>query len=220
MFVEKKDFIEIEFTGRIKDGGIFDSNLAEEVKKLNPHAKKDSIKPLVICLGEGMFLRGVEDFLIGKELGEYVIELSPKDAFGIRDQKLIQRIPIKLFHDQKINPIPGVALNFDGQIGKILTTSGGRVLVDFNNPLAGKDIVYKIKVLKKVENLNDKVKALNDFLFRKDFKFSIDNKKLTLEVDKPFVEFVNLFKDKYKEILDLDLGAKEIEKKEDDKDKN
>lgn len=217
MSLKKKDFIEIEFTGKIKDGGIFDSNLPDEVKKLNPNTKKESIKPLAICLGEGMFLRGVEDFLIDKGLGEYTIDLTPENAFGVRDQQLIQRVPIKLFHDQKINPIPGVALNFDGRIGKILTTSGGRVLVDFNNPLAGKDIVYKIKVLRKIEDLNEKVKALNEFLFRHDFNFSINGKKLILNVDKPFVDFANLFKDKYKDIFDLDLEVKGIEEKKEEK---
>ncbi|GAI92008.1 unnamed protein product, partial [marine sediment metagenome] len=68
MKLKKKDFIEIEFTARVKDGEVFDSNIEEDLKKLNPDAKA---KPFVFCLEEGMFLKGVEDFLIGKDMGKY-----------------------------------------------------------------------------------------------------------------------------------------------------
>ena len=46
---------------------------------------------------------------------------------------------MKIFIQQKINPIPGVMFNFDGRIAKVLTVSGGRVMIDFNNPIAGKN---------------------------------------------------------------------------------
>ena len=97
---------------------------------------------------------------------------------------LVQMIPQKQFTQQKINPIPGVVLNFDGRIGKILTVSGGRVMVDFNNPLSGKNVSYEIEVLKKLEDVNEKVKSINDFLFQKEFKFEVKGKKVIIESDK------------------------------------
>ena len=210
MPLQKKDFIEIEFTGKIKDGEIFDSNIKKdiEIAKLNVEPK-----PFVFCLGEAMFLKGVEDFLIGKEIGKYTIELSPEKAFGKRESKLVQMIPMKVFQQHKINPIPGIMFNFDNKIAKVLTVSGGRVMVDFNNPLAGKDIIYDIKVLRKLEDTNEKIKAFNEFLFRKDFKFEIKEKKLTISVDKSFKSLVEMFKDKFKEIFDLELEVKEVEPK-------
>jgi len=213
MSLKQGDFIEIEFSGKIKNGGLFDSNIFEEVKKLNPKAKKETIKPLAICLGQSMFLKGIEEFLIGKDLGEYEIELSPEKAFGKRDSKLIQRIPIKIFYDQKINPVPGVTFNFDGKIGRVLASSGGRVLIDFNNPLSGKEVIYKLRVLKIVEDLNEKVKAVNDFLFRRDFEFIVQDKRLVLSINKGMKQFAELFKDKYKEMLGLELEVKEVEEK-------
>lgn len=209
--LDKGDFIEIEFSGATKDGNVFDSNIDEELKKLDPKAKA---KPFVFSLGHSMFLKGIEDFLIGKEVGEYKIELSSDKAFGKRDTKLIQRMPIKVFSEQKLNPVPGTSFNFDGKIGRVLASSGGRVLVDFNNPLAGKDVVYKIKIKRIVDDINEKVKALNDFLFRKELEFSIDGKKLTIKVEKQMLPYLVLFKEKYKEVLDLDLVAEEISKKE------
>jgi len=214
MSLQKKDFIEIQFTGRIKGGEIFDSNIKKDLEKINPKINPEQIKPLSFCLGEGMFLKGIDDFLIGKEIGEYTIELMPEQAFGNRDSKLIQMMPMKLFMQQKMNPIPGAVFNFDGRVAKILTVSGGRVMVDFNNPLAGKILIYDIKVLRKIDELKEKIKALNDFLFKKDFKFEIKEKKLIIGVEKSMVNFVEMFKDKFKDILGLDLEVKEISKSE------
>ena len=213
MPLQKKDFIEIEFTGKTKEGEIFDSNITEDLKKTNFNIEA---KPFIYALGEGMFLEGVDNFLIIKEIGKYQIELNPENAFGKRNPKFIQMVPIKVFHEQKMNPMPGHIFNFDGKIGKVITVSGGRVLIDFNNPLAGKDVVYELKILRKIDKIEEKVKALNDFIFRKNFDFKIENKKLTLEVDKGFKQFAELFKDRYKDLLDLELevNEKEGEKKD------
>lgn len=224
MTLKKKDFIEIEFTAKVKGGTIFDSNIKEDID--NPELKAKA-KPFVFCLGEGMFLQGVEDFLIGKEIGEHNIELTSNKAFGLRNADLIQMMPMRIFKEQDISPIPGIVFNFDGRLGKILTVTGGRVMVDFNNPIAGKDVEYKIKVLRKVEDMKEKVKALIDFLFNRELKFEIKNsenksqvssandlgskrdKKLIIHVEKPMKQFVEMFKDKFKEILGLELEVKE-----------
>ncbi len=206
MPLKKKDFVEIEFTARIKEGEIFDSNIEKDLKKINPDAKA---RPFVFSLGQGMFLKGIDDFLIGKDVGKYKIELPAEKAFGKREPKLIQRIPIKVFREHKLNPSPGIAFSFDGRLGKVLAVSGGRVMVDFNNPIAGKDVVYNIKVLKKVEGVNEKAKALSDFLFRREFKFEIKDKKIIMHVEKPMMKLVEGLKDKYKEVLGLDLEVKE-----------
>ncbi|MBU0894394.1 MAG: peptidylprolyl isomerase [Nanoarchaeota archaeon] len=210
MPLKKNDFIEIEFTAKTKEGNIFDSNIKEDLQKINPQIQA---KPLIIVLGQEMFLKSVEDFLIEKNIGEYKVELSPEKAFGNRNPELIKRIPMKVFKEQQINPIPGAIFNFDGRIGKILSASGGRILTDFNNPIAGKDVIYDINVKRIVTDLNEKVKSIIEFLFRKDFEFKIEEKKIVLNVDKGMKQFAGLFKDKFKDILGLDLEVKEIENK-------
>lgn len=212
MKLKKSDFIEIDFTGKFKDSGVvFDSSLPSELKKLSSQAVA---KPFTFALGQDMFLKGINDFLIGKEVDKFpksfTIELKPEDAFGLRDSREVKMIPMKVFKEHDIQPIPGASLNFDGRVARILSVSGGRVLVDFNGPLAGKEVVYEIKILRKVEDINQKVKALNEFLFKKDFSFQIKDKKLLLEVDKKeIVPLIELFKDKFREILGLELEVKE-----------
>jgi len=222
MEIKKHDFIEIDFTGKIKDGEVFDSTSKEELEKLHQgHDHPIEAKPLIFCLGHGMFLDALDDFLVGKETGKtYEVELPPEKSFGQRDSKLVQMIPIDIFKKQKINPIPGYSLNFDGRVGKILTVSGGRVMVDFNHSLSGKTVDYQIKVLRIVTDINEKIKALNDFFFRREFKSDVNDKKLVIYADKQMARIVPLFADKFKEILNLDLEVKEESKEEEIGEKN
>jgi FKBP-type peptidyl-prolyl cis-trans isomerase 2 len=210
MTFKEKDFIEIEFTGRLEDGSVFDSNIKENMEKAKLNGKAESF---VFCLGEGMFVKGADKFLIGKDVGEYTIPLTPEEAFGKRDAKLVRMMPMKAFIEHKINPVPGTVLNFDGKMGKILTASGGRVMIDFNNPIAGKNVEYTVKVLRKVDEQKEQIDALNDFFYRKKFDFEVKEGKLIMETPKEIKSFVELFKDKYKEIFGLDVETVEIEEK-------
>ncbi|MEX0920139.1 MAG: peptidylprolyl isomerase [Candidatus Pacearchaeota archaeon] len=218
--IKEKDFIEIDFVGRVKDGEVFDSTKKEDLEKLHEgHDHHVDAKPFTFSVGQGMFMKSLDEFLTGKEVGkEYDVELEPEKAFGKRDPSSVQRIPSNVFKEQKINPYPGAMFNFDGRIGKVLTVSGGRVIVDFNHALAGKDVVYKINVLRKVTDLNEKIKAVNNFLFKKDLDFEVNekDKKILIDTkgDNSTERMVELFKDKYKEILGFDVEAKKNQKEE------
>jgi FKBP-type peptidyl-prolyl cis-trans isomerase 2 len=205
--LKEKDFIEVEFTGRTVDGEIFDSNIKKDLEEAQ---LKGESKPFIFSLGQGMFMKGIDDFLVGKEVGEtYKIELQPENAFGMREAKAIQMIPIKIFRQHKINPVAGIAFNFDGRMAKVLSVSGGRVMTDFNHPLAGKVVSYEVKVTKQITDQNEKVKAFNEFLFKRDIEFEIKDKSIVLKLEKPMVQFAEMFKDKFKEIFGLDLVVEE-----------
>ncbi len=216
MALKKGDFVEIEFTGKITDSGeVFDSNVKSELEKL--HAGHDhepvEAQPFVFALGEGMFLKAIDDFLIGKPetSAEYELDLVPENAFGKRNSQLIQTMPASVFRDKNISPVAGAVLDFDGRAGKILAVSGGRIIVDFNHTLAGKPVSYKIKLIKKITNQDAKVNAVNKFFFGKEPEFKIEGKKLILQLESQLAPLGQLFKDKYKEILGLELEVKEPE---------
>jgi FKBP-type peptidyl-prolyl cis-trans isomerase 2 len=218
MAFKKSDFIELEFTGRLKTGEIFDSNIKEDLETLHKgHNHPVETKPFVMCLGEQMFLDSVENFIIGKEIGEYELQLPPEKAFGTRNSKLVMMIPMKVFREQKINPVQGDVLNFDGRPAKILTVSGGRIIVDFNNPLAGKEVIYKLKIKRKVDDLNEKIKAMINFFFRKDFEFEVKEGRMIMSVEPSFTKFAELFKDQFKKLFNLELEVKEIKETEKEK---
>lgn len=208
--LQKNNFVEIEFTGKVKDGELFDTNIKSEAVKMELEIEE---RPLTICLGQNMILPAIDDFLIGKEIGKHSIELLPEKAFGMRDKSLIKTVPLKMFIEKQIMPRPGMMFNFDNAIGKISSVSGGRVIVDFNNPLANKTVVYEINVKRVLEDNKEKVDSLMNFFFRRKFEFKINGSELIVDADKKLKPFLEAFKERFKEILNLDMKINEVEEK-------
>lgn len=204
MALKKSDFVEIEFAARIKETNqLFDTNIKEKAKELG----MNEVKPLKICIGQGMLLKGLDNSLEGKEIGkEYEIELSPKDAFGFRNPSLVKTMPINIFLEKEINPYPGLVLDLDGIIARISSVSGGRVLVDFNNPLSGKTVIYRIKIIKKIEDVKEKIQVLGAFYL------GIEN--LELKENNAFIQgnfqkkSFDEFSKKVKETLGIEVNLK------------
>ncbi|MBW2975831.1 peptidylprolyl isomerase [Candidatus Woesearchaeota archaeon] len=187
--VKKHDFVEIEYTGMIKEDNIVFDTTDEKIAKENNLHSHDDYGPAVVCVGEEQLLKGVDKSLEGKETGEeYEIEVKPEDAFGNKNAKLIQLIPTTKFKQQNLQPMPGMQVNIDGMFGIIKTVSGGRTLVDFNHPLAGKDLLYKIKINRKVTDDREKLSGyLRLSLGTKDFEAEIadSNAKIALKIELP-----------------------------------
>lgn len=215
VLVQKNDFIELEFTGKIKDNGeVFDTNSKAEIekKKLNFESK-----PYVICVGKGMSIKGLDADVEGKEVGkEYSVEFKPEDAFGKRNPGMVRMIPLKIFIEQKIMPQKGMQLNLDGALVKVISVSGGRVLVDFNNPLAGKVVSYDYKIIKKLEDEKDKVNALQDFFFRKRFDFAVTDKEVTFKVEENLMKFIEMMAKPFEDILGIKVKAEAIAAKKEE----
>ena len=209
MKTKKNDFVEIEFIGKNEETGeIFDTNIKEEAEKINLKIQE---KPMVICIGSGMLVSGFDNALEGKEIGKkYKILLPPEKSFGKRNSQLIKLLPMRIFREKNINPIVGMVFNFDGAIAKIISVSGGRIIVDFNNPLAGKNIQYEFKIKKQIKDLKEKINALQDFFFKNRFEFNIaDNEIIFEEKSEPFMKF---FKNKFSEIIGVKVNiSKETE---------
>ena len=166
MAIKNHDFVEIDYTGTMKDDNIVFDTTVEQVARDNGFYKEGaSYKPAIICVGERQVVPGIDRNVIGKEIGqEYTFDLQPEEAFGKKDAKLLQLVPFSRFKKDNIQPFPGMQVNIDDNMGIIRTVSGGRILVDFNNPLAGKEVVYKIKINRIVENDEEKVTSLLEIL--------------------------------------------------------
>ncbi|MFC1723660.1 peptidylprolyl isomerase [Nanoarchaeota archaeon] len=160
--VKNGDFIELEYTGVLKDGNlVFDCTDADIAKKEEIFDPKMSYGPVSICVGQAQILKGLDDALEGVEIGaEKNLELGAEQAFGKKDAKLLRLVPTKIFKQQGIQAVPGLQVNIDGNMGTIRSVSGGRTVVDFNHPFSGKEIVYKVKVLRKITDNVEKVKTL------------------------------------------------------------
>jgi len=172
MALKENDFVELDYTGILKeDNSVFDTTDASVAKQ---HNLKGDFKPVIVCLGKGHLLQGLEKKIIGKELGKHRIELSVDEAFGRKNAKLMNLIPTQNFFKQGIRPEPGMPVQIDGTMGTVRAVTGGRTIVDFNHPLAGKDVIYEVTLHKVVTDSAQKVKALVKSFINQDAQVSID----------------------------------------------
>jgi len=205
--VKKNDFVEIEFTGRVKDGEVFDTNIKTEAQKIGLEIED---KPMVVCIGKDMLLSGLDKSLENKEIGKnYEIELPPKDAFQERKKELVKLMPIKLFIEKKINPRPGMTLAINDMLVKIISVSGGRVLVDFNNPLAGKIIIYNFEIKRKIDNIDEKINSIMDFFIKQRLGFKIENNQVVIETQDLYKQLIEMLNQQFKEVLGMEIIFKE-----------
>jgi len=184
--LKKHDFIEIEYTGSLEDGTIFDTTdekVAEEAGLQRENAK---FGPAVICLGENHVLKGIEDAIIGKEPGKFVVNLTAEQAFGKKNPKLLKLFPMKVFRKESIQPFPGLEVNVDNTYGIVRTVSGGRIIVDFNHPLSGHSLKYDVKVNKIIKDTLEKTKSIfKNELNIVDSKLEIKDQKLIIDENIP-----------------------------------
>ena len=146
---------------------------------------------LITKLGIGLFNKQIEKDLINKdEQKEIILEYNEENnPFGKRKPELIRLVKISEFRKRGINPIPGLIVNINGFPAVILSVSGGRVLVDFNNPLAGKKIKIVVKDIKKLDK-KEWIKefanylGLSQFVEEKEGKIVITNELLKATLEK------------------------------------
>jgi len=214
--VNKNDFIEIRYTGKA-NGIVFDSNIEEDLKKLDLKVKP---RKIIIIVGQEMTIKGLDNAIENKEVGkEYEITLKPKDAFGERDRNLIKTIPLNEFTQQNFNPKPGMVLTLDNMLVKIIAVSGARVVTDFNNPLAGKEIHYKFIIIRKVTEEKEKAEALLEYFFKFIPEFKIEKDKIILKGPRGLEKLIKTHAKKFKELLGKEIileeksQASELEKK-------
>lgn len=181
--VEEGDFIQVDFVGRLKENNkIFDLTDEELAKKEKIHNPRASYGPLVVCIGHGQLLKGLEEELIGKEIGkEYKIELKAEKAFGNKNAKLIKVVPSTKFRKEKLNPFPGLHVNVDGLLATVKSVGSGRVILDFNHPLAGKEVVYEVKLIKKITSMEEQTRSIVQLVLGiKEFKVEVKENKIKI----------------------------------------
>ena len=116
---------------------------------------------MILAVGSTQLLSKLHDEIKKMDVGEkQTVEIPCEEAFGKRDPSLIQLIPMKEFKKQNIKPFVGMPLSLDGQHGIVRTVDGGRVRVDFNHELAGKDIIYEIEIVDTIDDNVEKIKGL------------------------------------------------------------
>lgn len=159
-----KGFIKINYTAKTEEGEIFDTTEEKVAKDAGLEVKGYEFGPKIIKVGEKHLLPGVDNHLSELNIGKHKIILPAEEAFGKKSAKLLKLVPTSVLKSHKINPYVGQPLDIDGQRGIVRVASGGRTIVDFNHPLAGKKIEYDIEILGNEEDILKQAEAMMKLL--------------------------------------------------------
>ena len=182
--VGKGDLVHIDYDAFLADNDkMFDTTMADSAKKAGFFDEKFTYEPMPVLLGSGKLFEALEKAIESAAVGkETEILIASADAAGARDPKLVELHPMKEFYKQEINPYPGLEVQLGNRRGTVMSVGAGRVKVDFNNSLAGKDLIYRFIVRDVVEDATEKAKAVVKMYVGtfEGFEFAIKADKVTV----------------------------------------
>ncbi len=142
---------------------------------------------MAYVVGSKKFYPEVDEAIANAEVGKEVEVCVPcEKAAGARNPKLIELHSLKDFYKAEINPYPGMPVSLGNRNGTVISVGAGRVKVDFNSPLAGHDLMFKITVVDEITDPVEKAKAIMEINFgsANDFGYSIlEDKIVIIEAD-------------------------------------
>jgi FKBP-type peptidyl-prolyl cis-trans isomerase 2 len=199
------DFVSFDYIGILEETQeIFDLTSKEVAKDKGVFNEEADYSPAIVVVGAGHVVKGLDKNLPGLKVGETKdIIIEPQEGFGRRDGKLIKLIPLKVFIKRQIRPYPGMRVNLQGAMGRVQSVESGRVLVDFNHPLAGKKLKYTITIKEILEKPEDKIAGmlkLHSGLKTDQFEVIKEKDGFTVKVKKELPKFIE------------DLVSQELEK--------
>ena len=136
--VENGAYISVEYTGKLGNGEVFDSSQGGQ--------------PLEVHMGAGRMIQGFEAQLLGMVLNEKkVFTLSPEDAYGLRNDDLMQSIPrseVPPDMEVEIGMIVGLMTEEGNQVpARVVRMDDAQLTMDLNHPLAGESLTFEIEVV-------------------------------------------------------------------------
>ena len=137
--VKNGDTVQVQYTGKLADGTVFDSSAERG--------------PLEFTLGAGQLIPGFEKAVLGMKVGEKKTVTIPADeAYGPRREDMILEVPREKL-PSGITPEVGLLLETNRPDGGtmvvvITNVTDTTVTIDANHPLAGKDLTFEIELVK------------------------------------------------------------------------
>ena len=137
MTIEKGKKVSFDYTLKV-DGEVVDTS-------------KDR-GPLEYTHGEGKIIIGLEKEMEGMKVGdEKTVEVKPEEAYGLKDSQAFRDVP-KTSLPQGLEPKVDMMLQMQGPGGqalpvRIAEVKDDKIVLDLNHPLAGKTLMFQVKVV-------------------------------------------------------------------------
>jgi peptidylprolyl isomerase len=135
---KKGDTVKIHYTCKLEDGTVADSS--------------NGIDPIEFTLGKRDVIKGLEEAVMGMKVGQSkTVNIPPGKAYGLRHEDWALEVPRNKM-PEGIKAEAGVCIEIPGEDGSSSTAtvthiSGSSVTLDFNHPLAGKELIFDISLL-------------------------------------------------------------------------
>jgi peptidylprolyl isomerase len=132
------DKVKVHFEGYLEDGQVFGSTIDDQ--------------PFEFIIGDKNMLPGFENAVIGMQKGDTkTITLPPEEAYGAHKKELVS-VMEKSGFPKEINLEIGKRLRVRTQDGKytvvtIKDFTEDSIVLDENDPLAGKTLTFKIELV-------------------------------------------------------------------------
>ena len=135
---QKGDTVSVEYTGTLETGETFDTSKGKE--------------PLQFEIGTNQVIKGFEEGVSGMKVGdEKNVKIMPSEGYGERNENYIKELP-KSSVPKDLELKKGMLLIFkreDGMRipGVVTEIKTDTIKVDFNHPLSGKTLNFKMKLV-------------------------------------------------------------------------
>ena len=134
MQIGKEKVVSIHYTLKDNSGTTIDSSVGAA--------------PLLYIQGIGNLIPGMEEGLEGKVKGDKLeIKVSPEKGYGMRDDKMIQKVPRSAFGGQEVKKGMQFQTGHHGQVVTVTDVGLNEITVDGNHPLAGVELNFSVEVL-------------------------------------------------------------------------
>lgn len=137
MKVKNGDKVRVHYKGTLEDGTVFDSSEGGE--------------PLEFEVGASQIIEGFETGILGMTEGEErELSIPPEEAYGLRRDDLVGKLPAEQVKDLDVEP--GSSIQVQTKEGesisaKVVQVTEEGVIVDINHPLAGETLNFEVRLV-------------------------------------------------------------------------
>jgi FKBP-type peptidyl-prolyl cis-trans isomerase 2 len=144
--VENGDVISVDYVGKLEDGTVFDTSVKDAAIEAGIYNENRAYEPLTFTVGAGQVIEGFDKGVIGMRVGEEkTLKIPPEEAYGEYREDFLRELPVEAVN---FTPKVGMQLATDsGMVGTVKEVKEKNFIVDFNHELAGKTLIFEIKVV-------------------------------------------------------------------------
>jgi FKBP-type peptidyl-prolyl cis-trans isomerase 2 len=146
--VKSGDTVQVDYVGKFDNGNVFDTSIKEVAQEAGIYNQEREYVPLNFTVGSGQVIEGFNEAVIGmKEGEEKTVTIPPEKAYGEYDQAKVQAVPLEELNMSEKPEVGQIYSSIYGVQFKVIAINETHVTFDANYELAGKTLIFDIKLV-------------------------------------------------------------------------